>query len=251
MHVIEQDEKSVEVNYCDCCVCYNMDEDEYILNPIVVCSACHLYVHRDCYGVKDHTEEFICHKCRDSGTPRCCLCGKGGGAMKKDVDRFFHLFCALIDTRVDFKDKLYLSGFKVTGRSSGNCSLCGKGEGLLTQCEECETVFHYFCAWHNGLLFTPAEVQDTNLRTVSAVRRMQVGVRCLRHSSEARDISLQQLLRLKPYTYAIDKEKVEELIRPQKRLKRKGDSQMSSEPKPSKLPKTLASQSLYCEESSI
>lgn len=238
IHVIEQEEKSVEVNYCDCCVCYNMDEEEYILNPILVCVSCRLYVHRDCYGVKDASEEFVCQKCRDVGSPRCCLCGKSGSALKKDGDKYFHLFCALVDPRVDFKDRLYLNGLKVNARSTGICSICGRSDGILAQCENCEVAFHYFCAWHQGLLFIGSESQDTNLRTVSAVRRIQVSVRCLKHGSENRDVGLQQSLRLKPYTYAIDRDKIEDLVKPAKRLKRRPEN--TTEPKPNKLPKTLA-----------
>ena len=245
IHVIEQEEKSVEVNYCDCCVCYNMDEDEYILNPIVMCVGCRVYVHRDCYGIKDAGEEFVCQKCRELAAPRCWICSKGGGALKKDSDRFFHVFCALIDPRIDFKDRLYLNNLKVTARPNGSiCSLCGKSEGLLTQCEYCKVPFHYFCAWHQGLLFLPSEAQDSNLRTVSAVRRLQVSVRCAQHC-EGRDLAVQQCLRLQPYAYAADRDKVEEVGK-SKRLKRKPEKE--PEPKPAKLPKTLTTHTVACEE---
>lgn len=248
IHVLEQGEKSVEVNYCDCCICYNMDEDEYILNPILMCVGCRLYVHRDCYGVKEAAEEFVCQKCRDSGFPRCWLCGKGGSALKKDGDRFFHLFCALIDSRIDFKDRLYLNSLKTTPRPSGICCICSRSDGFLTQCELCEVAFHYFCAWHQGWLFLTSEAQDSNLRTVSAVRRIQVSVRCNRHSCDGRDSELQQNLRLKPYTYAIDRDKIEEIVvKPVKRLKRRTEGE---ENKPTKLPRTLTAHTVACEEPS-
>lgn len=248
IHVLEQGEKSVEVNYCDCCICYNMDEDEYILNPIEVCVGCRLYMHRDCYGVKDASGEFVCQKCRDMGSPRCCLCGKGGSAIKKDGDKFFHPFCALVDSRVDFKDRLYLNTLKMPLRSSGICMICARNDGLLTQCELCESSFHYFCAWHQGWLFLTSEAQDSNIRTVSAVRRIQVTVRCSRHNSDGRDPVLQQILRLKPYTYAIDRDKIEDLARPVKRLKRRAETETES--KPNKLPKTITAHTVACEERS-
>lgn len=246
IHVIEQEEKSVEVNYCDCCVCYNMDDDEYILNPILVCVRCRMYVHRDCYGVRDAGVEFVCQKCREMGNVRCWICCNGGGALKKDNDKYFHLFCALIDPRIDFKDRLYLNSLKISPRSpSSNCSICGRNEGLLTHCEQCEIPFHYFCAWHQGLLFLPTEAQDSNVRTVSAVRRLQVGVRCGRHGREGRDVALQQMLRLKPYTYAEDREIIERLGKTAKPIKRKPEKE--PEPKPAKLPKTLTAHTVACE----
>ncbi|CAG9317380.1 JADE2_2 [Blepharisma stoltei] len=197
----EKNQSDYEVRFhaveeCDCCVCYHCNEDETILNPLIGCRGCKLLIHRACLGFQTYVDDYYCELCREKACPRCILCSKKGGPMKKAGPEWFHISCALWDPkRVEFEDIRNLEGLRISGENMiGQCTVCHKSQGLLSQCKECGELAHLLCAWKNGMKF------ETEDYISSGIRKLLVKFVCHTHTPQ-RDAEEQKDLRSRPFRY--------------------------------------------------
>ena len=63
---IEGFEEDDEVYNTECCICFDLNEEESMLNPLYYCRECKIYTHRACYG--DYPDDIRCHKCYENQT---------------------------------------------------------------------------------------------------------------------------------------------------------------------------------------
>lgn len=181
-------DESMEIKKVDCCICFNYDEDNAILNPIVYCYGCKLFMHRACIGIHSPPENFMCQVCLSKSSPQCFLCYSKEWPMKNVNSQWFHITCALWDERAEFDDKKVLEGLHLTGTTRlGSCFICHKPNGLLSECQECSSLSHLMCAFRAGMKFNTTEMNRTQ-------RRLQAGFTCNAHDSQ-RDFAMQKKLR--------------------------------------------------------
>lgn len=183
-----REEANPEIKKIDCAICFNYDEENAILNPVVYCFGCRLFMHRACIGIQNPPDEFYCQVCLSKSNPRCLLCSCKEWPMKCVDSEWFHISCALWDQRVEFTDKQFLEGIILNGISRlGCCFICKKPNGPLSECKECQTLCHLMCAWRNGYKFYTNELSTPQ-------RRLQAGFICEKHFDE-RDYATQKQLR--------------------------------------------------------
>ncbi|KAK9830592.1 hypothetical protein WJX81_002721 [Elliptochloris bilobata] len=138
---------------CDVCG----EEEETDDNHLLQCDSCRLYVHSDCYAVRDRPEGrlWLCDVCAlgPARPPACAMCPREGGALKRCLGgRWAHCACALWtpETWLDAVSGLIegLDGIP-KARWELPCSLCGQAYGACIQCagaRACTTAFHPLCA---------------------------------------------------------------------------------------------------------
>ena len=86
----ENRDECMEIKKIDCSICFNYDEENAILNPIVYCYGCKLIMHRACIGIHTPPENFMCQVCLSKRSQKCFLCDCKDWPMK-NVEP--HLLC--------------------------------------------------------------------------------------------------------------------------------------------------------------
>ncbi|CAG9328161.1 JADE2_1 [Blepharisma stoltei] len=197
----EKDPSDYELRFhcieeCDCSICYHCNEEEAILNPLISCRGCKLLMHRACLGFQTYIDDYYCDLCRERADPRCIICQKKNGPMKKAGPEWFHISCALWDPkRVEFEDTKCLEGLRICGENMvGQCIVCHKSDGLLSQCKDCGQLAHLFCAWKNGMMF------ETEDYISSGIRKLLIKFVCHSHTPN-RNADEQKELRSRPFRY--------------------------------------------------
>lgn len=189
----ETQEEHAEFPKIDCSICFNYDEDNYILNPTVYCSGCRLIMHKACVGVSSNCETFMCQVCLSKSTPYCFVCHCKEWPMKNSDSQWFHITCALWEEKVEFINKQFLEGIILSGSAElGSCYICRKPNGLLSKCLQCTVLCHLMCAWRAGFRFITKELNTEH-------RRLHASLVCDKHEV-GRDLETQKKLRLNAFT---------------------------------------------------
>ena len=193
-----QNVEGYEIEEIDCSVCFFLNEDELIINPMLHCTGCKLYVHKACYGC-NFQENFQCAACKENAAPRCFICLGRRGLMKQAGNEWFHVACALWEWRCfDFEDHKRLEGLKPIGHTLlGSCFRCKKDGGILSKCRDCSALCHLMCAWKSGMLFLTGEAVCE-----APIRKVDVQFLCPTHTPK-RDFHTQKKLRRTAYKYHI------------------------------------------------
>ncbi|GMI64851.1 hypothetical protein like AT1G77800 [Hibiscus trionum] len=153
---------------CDIC-----RRSETVLNPILVCSACKVAVHLDCYrNVKESTGPWRCELCEELFSSRsfgsqslnfwekpypaveCGLCGGTAGAFRKSVDgQWVHAFCAewVLESTFRRGQVNPVEGM-MASRGVDVCCVCGCKHGACIKCSygHCQITFHPSCSRSAG-----------------------------------------------------------------------------------------------------
>ncbi|KAK1933377.1 hypothetical protein X943_003397 [Babesia divergens] len=170
-------ESLIEGAYCSVCFINRGNN----LNPVYTCSRCFMSCHRNCYGVgragkEQDQSDYICRRCeyerRSMGSQwqtafrscsiLCCLCGRGGGALKRcDGDEWAHVFCLLsLLPETSCANYVTLEPWTLVGlanwRRENTCTVCGIHWGFVLRCSDCDVTAHPLCAWLHGFKFSPS-----------------------------------------------------------------------------------------------
>lgn len=152
-----------------CMIC----EDEVTkINPLFVCVACDIKVHKLCYGINEKQKNWKCSPCCLGKTTfvKCQLCLQKGGPMKQTkCNKWVHIICALFMEGVKFSninkmEPIDLSGVSASKRNKC-CAFCYTSKGYCSTCsnKKCKTTFHISCAQKQKLL---QEDEDPNDKTI-------------------------------------------------------------------------------------
>lgn len=147
-----------------CFVCLEEEEDDE--DFILQCDRCKVYVHMDCYSVREppHGRLWLCDVCSvgASPPPACALCPVAGGALKRTTcGRWCHPSCSLwLPEPALRKDLEYMGlhglidGLSLVHQSRGKlpCQVCKQRYGACVQCcnPGCYSAFHLMCARQQG-----------------------------------------------------------------------------------------------------
>ena len=176
----------------DCSICFNSDEENYILNPTVYCESCRLIMHRACAGVGQNIQSFICNVCVTKTNPACFICYNKEWPMKWCDKNWHHITCALWEERAQFINKQSLEGIILSGSNElGSCYVCRKPNGLLNKCQQCPEFCHLMCAWRAGFKFFTKELNTEH-------RRLHASFICDKHEP-GRDFQTQKKLRMNAF----------------------------------------------------
>jgi hypothetical protein len=187
-----QDDCNPEYPKIDCSICFNYDEENYILNPTVYCEGCRLIMHKACAGVSTSTQSFTCKVCEAKTSPHCFLCYNKEWPMKCCDKNWYHITCALWEEKVQFINKQCLDGIILSGSTElGSCCVCRKPNGLLSKCQQCPVLCHLMCAWRGGFRFITKELNTEH-------RRLHANFLCDKHEP-SRDFEVQKKLRLNAF----------------------------------------------------
>eukprot|EP00887_Chlorella_sp_A99_P002328 scaffold10.g2328.t1 len=142
-------------------VCHVCNEEEETEDNI--CDKCRVFVHMECYGVKDDPRgrPWTCDVCTLGlrQPPPCALCPVQGGALKRTAcRRWCHVACSVwaeeatldqganahgvLQGAIRGLEDIHASRFRIT------CALCRQPHGACVQCcdPRCYAAFHPLCA---------------------------------------------------------------------------------------------------------
>ena len=108
------------------------EEEDSVISRLLVCSSCHLCVHRSCYLLPEegNNNGWTCQACSLPSSAKCSLCQQPGGLLQRtDKGRLIHLDCALLlpETRITSEGRLSLSQVPEKRRCL-ECVICGGQE---------------------------------------------------------------------------------------------------------------------------
>lgn len=184
-----------------CAVCMDVESLEETLN----CARCNLSFHKSCTGllvVAD--QDWVCDVClyMPAKSLPCALCGHGGGAMKRTINRagsldlpthpysqeenlWVHIFCAKVTPGVSFVvdskaqitidlSRLKLEFFKTP------CAVCKERTGVVIGCNtfRCTEAFHAECGKKRNIIGKFKDGAD------------QIKVFCNRHRPSSKDAEI-------------------------------------------------------------
>ncbi len=149
-------------NDSECCICFDMNQDE----DIIFCDKCNTSYHASCYGIKEIPfGNYYCDKCEyelklndmiNNKEIKCVLCNSSHGALKYIVnqDFFVHITCILISKYFycnNFVCLNYLNSFKEFNNMNFDiCNFCNCNNGELFKCNCCDMFYHFFCIYFDG-----------------------------------------------------------------------------------------------------
>ncbi|KAL4272194.1 hypothetical protein GQ457_13G010190 [Hibiscus cannabinus] len=206
---------------CDIC-----RRSETVLNPILVCSACKVAVHLDCYrNVKESTGPWRCELCEELFSSRslgsqslnfwekpypaveCGLCGGTTGAFRKSVDgQWVHAFCAewVLESTFRRGQVNPVEGMEMASRGVDVCCICGCKHGACIKCSygHCQITFHPSCARSTGFcmnvkpgddkLLHKAYCEQHSVEQRAKVETQKHGIEELKHMKQIR-VELERL----------------------------------------------------------
>lgn len=144
--------------------------DDEMLSPLLVCSQCSLCVHASCYGVLGarEKEEWLCERCTmEQFDAECCLCTLRGGAIKPTTDgRWAHIVCVIVIPEASFENAIRRGPVVINkippARLRLKCVFCHDwmkrslhSTHACIQCSagKCSMAFHVTCAIGAGMPF--------------------------------------------------------------------------------------------------
>lgn len=153
----------------ECMIC----EDEITKeNPLFVCVACDIKVHKFCYGINDSQNKWKCSPCQQGKTSfvKCQLCLQKGGPMKQtECNRWLHIICGLFTEGVKFSNEDTMEPVDLSKVSASKknklCSFCYTSQGYCSTCsrKKCKTTFHITCAQKQKLLREDIDENDNSI----------------------------------------------------------------------------------------
>ncbi|KAF8075155.1 PHD-zinc-finger like domain-containing protein [Lyophyllum atratum] len=197
------------------------------IGKVLKCKTCHLRVHAgSCGALADPAalDDWTCELCRNQETleasvnPDCLLCPRASAEEKKNTsypppDSFLrackptegqgwvHVLCSVFTTELTFTDASRLrlvEGLSTISRHRWvtKCSICGKQEGSVIRCSDCNKEYHASCAWKQGHKFgfeiQPVKSSRRDTTIISTFKGesgcMNAIVSCQEHDHSRRDI---------------------------------------------------------------
>ena len=157
----------IELGSCSrgtCAVCLSVESFDN--DPIIFCDGevCNNAVHQSCYGLKQVPEnEFYCEPCElrlntksaDGIFPKCVLCFKRGGLLKRCLNNeWVHQICVLFTSELHLDDNMCFDGdlrLLNKDRHDLKCKICNVEGGACIQChvKTCLESFHPYCAFES------------------------------------------------------------------------------------------------------
>lgn len=153
-----------------CSIC---DDEVTEKNPLFVCVACDIKIHKFCYGISEPQKNWKCSPCRKGQTSfvKCQLCLQKGGPMKKtECNRWVHVICALFTHNVKFLNENTMEPIDLSNLSTSKrkklCSFCYTSHGFCSTCSEkkCKVTFHITCAQKFKLLREDIDPNDDSIK---------------------------------------------------------------------------------------
>ncbi|GLB41633.1 putative PHD-zinc-finger like domain containing protein [Lyophyllum shimeji] len=154
------------------------------IGKVLKCKICQFRVHAgSCGAVADPAalDQWTCDLCRNQETleaslnPDCLLCPRASPEEKKTTtypppDSFLrackptegqgwaHVLCSVFTSELTFTDASrlrHVEGISTITRHRWvtKCSICGKQEGSVIRCSDCNKEYHASCAWRQGHRF--------------------------------------------------------------------------------------------------
>ncbi|CAF0829830.1 unnamed protein product [Adineta ricciae] len=162
-----------------CDACRRIDD----VDDLIQCVQCKSIVHKKCYGIAEHEDQWLCISCQcDNSQHVCCICGENDGIFKilkcsSLNQQWVHLSCSFWFPSIEFDEKMSPSSKDIL-QDEGTCSICDKANGIKIQCcwKNCTTRFHTRCAFDVEQDMFIAESED-NL----SIRLLAL---CCRHSEK-------------------------------------------------------------------
>lgn len=160
-------------------------------NEIVNCEKCGLWVHQQCYAIKEIPEgEWLCWPCKadlDPDAIKCAICPVRRGAFKKSTcGNWVHVVCAHWMPEVTVLDEdcdIAIDGVQAISRERSRltCHVCSRKEGACLQCNfgHCQVAFHPLCARSAGSF--------VNMRRDASTGATVFCAYCDRHSQMQRE----------------------------------------------------------------
>ena len=143
----------------NCCICFDLADDDYRYYKIIYCDKCGLSIHPNCYGLETVPNEFYCDKCKIAPNLKikCFLCQNENGALKycKILNSWAHVTCVLFSDNFMFENYYKLNNIifkdeKIIVNNDKKCEICNNFKGDLFKCKCCGKFYHFFCFYFMG-----------------------------------------------------------------------------------------------------
>lgn len=133
---------------------HTSNDDDFVIS----CVSCNQFVHVSCYGLQlsPKLREFQCDMCLLSVSPKCQLCFREGGILRKVISSrgtWVHPLCVLytpeLTLNVDHQMRPNDISCLDPDRKSLVCDICHKEGGCNVQCshDDCFLSFHPYCGF--------------------------------------------------------------------------------------------------------